>query len=108
MLSRVATIAGAVIGWGSALGFACLGVAGWVDDETVSELMLLGVSVALICSAALVLRRHERPLGAAFEMGYDMGRKDAIREASGRPAWGNVSPIRRGADGSSVFERSGA
>ena len=90
MLVRVGTTVGAVSGW-------TLAVLTWlapsVPYEDTVPAMLLCLSVALLCSACLVLQRHQRPLGAAFEMGYDQGRKDAIRDATVRA--GNVSPMRR-------------
>jgi hypothetical protein len=61
------------------------------DDMDAQTLMLVALSVALICSACLVLQRHQRPLGAAFELGYDLGRRDAIREGTKRS---NVTELR--------------
>ena len=31
-----------------------------------------------------MIHSYQRRLGAAFELGHDMGRRDAIREANGR------------------------
>lgn len=83
---------GAIGGWGVALAVATLALTGEVPHEVAQPLMLLVLSVALLASACLALRSHQRPLGAAFELGYDMGRRDAIREGTKR---GNVSPLRR-------------
>lgn len=104
MLGKVATIGGAVGGWTGALTVATLALIGRVQHETAQPLMLLMLSVALLASACLALSSHQRPLGAAFELGYDMGRRDAIREATQRSS--NVSPIRRVKGGLSEFNRS--
>lgn len=103
MLCRVATTGGAIGGWSGALAMVGLSLLDLMEDMTAQTLMLVLLSVALICSACLVLQRHQRPLGAAFELGYDMGRRDAIREATARS---NVSPIRRAKGGLSEFNRS--
>jgi hypothetical protein len=103
MLCRVATVVGAVGGWGVAVAVAVLEMFGKVDhDRMGAPMLLLSLSAALICSACLALRRHQRPLGAAYELGYDQGRRDAIRDATKRS---NVSPIRRVERGLSEFSR---
>lgn len=94
-------------GWASALVLAGMGITDRLHDETANQLMLVSLSLALICSACMALWKHQRPLGAAYEMGYEAGRRDAIREASGRRR-ANVTPIRRDADGGSEFVSSGA
>ena len=91
MLCRVATTGGAVAGWAGALTLAALSLTHRMDGEDARTLMLIGLSVALICSACLALQRHQRPLGAAFEMGYECGRRDAIREGTKRS---NVTELR--------------
>lgn len=91
MLRRVATVVGALCGWGSAVATATLGLMGRVPHETAQPLMLLMLGVGAVSSACLALRSHQRPLGAAFELGYEMARRDAIREATKRS---NVTPIR--------------
>jgi hypothetical protein len=92
MLCRVATVGGAVGGWGTALAMVALSLTNHMDDMTAQTIMLVALSVGLLASACLALRSHQRPLGAAFELGYDMGRRDAIREGTRRT---NVAPIRR-------------
>lgn len=87
-MCRVVTIVGAVLGW---IGAVVVGFGGFLPHEQSEPFMLLGLSVALLSSACLVLQRHQRPLGAAFELGYDMGRRDAMRDANKS----NVTPIRR-------------
>jgi len=82
-------MAGAVLGWGTAIGVA---VSGAFPFEKQNAIMLLSLSVALLSSACMALQRHQRPLGSAFELGYDEGRRDAIRELTRRS---NVSPLRR-------------
>lgn len=82
---------------------AALSLTDRMDGEDARTLMLIGLSVALICSACIALQRHQRPLAAAFELGYELGRRDAIREATRRS---NVSPIRRVERGLSEFNRS--
>lgn len=84
MLCRVATTVGAVSGWAGALSMAYLALCNRMDEMDAQTLMLVSLSVALICSACLVLQRHQRPLGAAFELGYECGRRDAIREGTQR------------------------
>lgn len=103
MLCRVATVGGAVGGWASALAAGVLALGGKVPFEAAQTFMLVTLSVAILASACLALRSHQRPLGAAFELGYDMGRRDAIRERTKRT---NVAPIRRGKDGLSEFHRT--
>lgn len=88
MLMRVGMIGGALAGWVAA---AVLTVVDVIDQDRAVMAQSLALSVALICSACLALQRHQRPLGTAFEMGYDRGRRDAIREASART---KVTPIR--------------
>lgn len=97
MFVKAAMTAGCVLGWTTAVGVALWGA---LPFERQNAVMLLALSVALLTSSCLALRRHQRPLGSAFELGYDEGRRDAIRELTRRS---NVSPLRRPKD--SLFDR---
>jgi len=88
MFVKAAKMAGCVLGWTTALGVA---LSGALPFEQQNAVMLLALSVALLSSACMALEKHQRPLGAAFELGYDEGRRDAIRELTKRS---NVSQIR--------------
>lgn len=100
-MCRVANVAGAAFGW-LAAGMLALDD-GVVQSRHVVPFMLISLSVALFTSAALVFARQQAPLGVMFEIGYNAGRKDAIREASTRS--GSVSPIRRVPNGLGAFNR---
>src|SRR5690349_20215205 len=97
MFVKAAMMSGAVLGWGTAVGVA---VTGSLPFEKQNAVMLLSLSVAILSSACMALQKHQRPLGSAFELGYDEGRRDAIRELSRRS---NVAPIRRVKGGLSEF-----
>lgn len=88
MFVKAGTMAGAVLGWGTAVVVALTGV---LSFERENAVMMVALSVATVCSACLALQRHQRPLGSAFELGYEEGRRDAIRELTRRS---NVTPIR--------------
>lgn len=89
MFVKAAKMAGCVLGWTMAVVVAASGV---LPFEQQNAVMLLALSVAILSSACMALERHQRPLGSAFELGYDEGRRDAIRELTRRS---NVSPLRR-------------
>lgn len=99
MLVKAGTITGAVLGWATALAVALTGA---LSFERENAVMMVALAVGMVCSACLALQRHQRPLGAAFELGYDEGRRDAIRELTRRS---NVSPIRRVKGGLSEYSR---
>lgn len=99
MFVKAGMMAGCVLGWATAVGVA---VSGALPFERQNAVMLLSLAVALICTACLAMGRHQRPLGSAFELGYDEGRRDAIRELTRRS---NVAPIRRVKGGLSEFNR---
>ena len=55
--------------------------------------------VALAATARLMLWCHNRPIGQAYELGYDRGHREALRERNRR----DLSPIRRATGGVSEF-----
>lgn len=89
-LCRAALTTGATVGWAGALGGVLLPAT--LPHERMALAMMLLLSVALICSACLVTRRYQRPLGDAYELGYSRGRRDAILEANRS---GSASNLRR-------------
>jgi hypothetical protein len=76
---RIVTSTVAGIGWALAL----LDVVGVVDLSIKQSQFALGVAMTLTAGVVLCVRR--RPIGAAYDMGYAAGRRDAIRESSARP-----------------------
>lgn len=64
------------------------------------ERLLLAVAV---CSTlCLMIRCYQRPLGAAYDMGYEAGRRDVILEANRR----ELSPIKKVPLGLREFNRA--
>lgn len=55
---------------------------------------------AILASVQLMLWSHQRPIGQAYDLGYEAGRRDQMRVAN-RP----VTPIRRNAGGLVEFNR---
>lgn len=83
--------AGSVTGWGGAITIAVLDL---LDDHQVPVMMVL-LSLALFSSCALAMRCYQRPLAESFELGYECGRRDAIREATKASYAMDVTPIKR-------------
>lgn len=83
------TQGGAVAGWivATALAFFPLDL----GEESRMALTMISLSVALFCCGHVALRRHQRPVAAAYQMGYEMGRRDALRGAN----LATVTPLRR-------------
>jgi putative exporter of polyketide antibiotics len=96
MLRKIATAAGAVVGVGTALWIAIF--LPFAHDREM-PVMLLCLSLAIVCGIKLMLNSYRRPLGQAFDLGYETGRKDAIREANRR----GVSPVRKAPNGLTAF-----
>ena len=77
MLARITAIAGTIIGWGAAATLIFL--------EQHPRLILAQaffLAVGIVSSVWMLMACRNRPLGAAFELGYEMGRRDSIREAN--------------------------
>jgi hypothetical protein len=55
------------------------------------RMFALAVAIAVVSTAYVMMHCYQRPLGDAYEIGYEMGRRDAILEANRR----DVSPMRR-------------
>jgi hypothetical protein len=80
-------IAGTVIGWGSAAGLIFIDTI--TQAHVLAQALMLGVGI--VSTAWLMLCCRNRPMSAAFELGYEMGRRDALRERN-EPR--RVAPIR--------------
>lgn len=95
MWKRAAVGAVAGVAWGVAAAdlFSLLPAA---YDDSLSR---FAGFVALAATARLMLWCHNRPIGQAYELGYDRGRRDQMREANRR----ELSPIRRVAGGVGEF-----
>ena len=102
MLRRGFSVAGSVVGWVGAVANAATDI---LPPASSSEATMVLLSVAITCTASCMLQRFHRPLGAAYDLGYETGRRDAIRDATQRSS---VSPIRRVPNGLSAFNRTSA
>jgi hypothetical protein len=79
-------IAGTVIGWGSAAGL--IFIDSIAQAHVLAQAFMLSVGIVSVFWLFLTCRR--RPMSAAFELGYEMGRRDALRERN-RPR--RVTPL---------------
>lgn len=68
-------IAGA--SWGT-VGFDVIDPAELLTGQQTGFLL----AVAVCSSAFLMMRCYQRPLGVAYDMGYEAGRRDALLEAN--------------------------
>lgn len=68
-------------------------------DDSLSRFAL---AAAIAGSFRLMLWTHSRPVAAAYEMGVEQGRREAMRAANRRA----VSPIRRAPSGLADFNRT--
>jgi len=75
------------VGW----AIAALDLLGVIDLEDAQSNFALGAAMTLTAGVMLCVRR--RPIGQAYDMGYAVGRRDAIRAASCRP--GSVIKLER-------------
>ena len=75
------------IGW----AIATLDVVGVIQLQDAQSNFALGTAMTLTAGVMLCVRR--RPIGQAYDMGYAIGRRDAIRAASCRP--GSVIKLER-------------
>ena len=98
MLCKVMVWAGAAVGWGTAIADVIL--ASW--GQRGELICMTALSVGIVCTAKLLLMQHQRPMAMAYDIGYEMGRRDAIRDATRRT---NVSPIRRVPNGLGEFNK---
>jgi hypothetical protein len=96
----VLSVVGSAVGWTGAL--ALIAVDTPLPDERQLMLTMLMLAMGAFSSAVIMNRRKQAPLGAAFELGYNEGRRDAIRDATARTS---VAPIRRVPNGLSSFNR---
>ena len=90
-LCRAGITVGSTIGWAGAI---TVGVADLLDDRQLPAMMVL-LSLAIFCSGALVTRCQQRPVAQAYELGYNAGRRDAIRDATKASYAMDVTPIKR-------------
>jgi hypothetical protein len=81
MLRKIATAAGAVVGVGTALWIAIFLP---FEHERETPALVFSLFVATVCGVKLMLYSHLRPLGTAYDLGYESARRDAIREANRR------------------------
>jgi hypothetical protein len=63
------------------------------------HMFALAMALAVVSTAYVMMHCYQRPLGDAYEIGYEMGRRDAILRANERA----VSPIRREPHGLGAF-----
>jgi hypothetical protein len=96
----VCSVVGSVVGWTGSV--VLIAVDTPLPDERQLMLTMLLLALGAFSSAVILNRRRSEPLGFAFELGYNAGRRDAIREATARTS---VSPIRRVPNGLSSFGR---
>lgn len=89
---RLATVV-AGIAWGAAFADLLPGV------PMTSKVFTLALALAIVASAYVMINCYQRPLGDAYEIGYEMGRRDAILTANRRA----LSPIRRAEHGLGAF-----
>ena len=78
---------------------AAPGVPAWTDQPG----LVFVLSVAISATSYVALTCHQRPIAQAYELGYEMGRRDAIRDANRR----DLSPIRRTPQGLGQSSRTG-
>ena len=83
MLCKVLMWAGASVGWGGAVLNIAFTPFSLERGLLVSMTLL---SLAIVCTAKLIVSHHQRPMAAAFNLGYEQGRRDSIREATRRAA----------------------
>lgn len=88
MLCKVSMWSGATIGWGTAVYDVAL--MPWGARSEV--ICMTALSLAIVCTAKLLLSHHQRPMAVAYQLGYDIGRRDAIKDATRRT---NVTPLRQ-------------
>ena len=77
MWAKITAVAGTVIGWGTAGALILL-----EQHPQYVLLQAFALSVGIVSVAWLMLACRNRPLGAAFELGYDQGRRDAMRDTN--------------------------
>jgi hypothetical protein len=94
------SVVGSAVGWTGAIASVVVDTP--LPDERQLMLTMILLAVGAFSSAVIMNRRKQAPLGAAFELGYNEGRRDAIRDASLRT---RVTPIRRVPNGLSTFNR---
>ena len=86
---------------GSAWAVTTLDVIGLLPAGYTDGMDRVVVGVAVCATGKLMLLGHQRPIGAAYDLGYQNGRRDQMRKANTRQQ--SVSPIRRAPLGVSDF-----
>lgn len=84
---RVAVVV-ASVAWGAAGSHALPGLPYWMSPPG----MVFVLSVAICATMYAALKCHQRPIAVAFDLGYEMGRREAIRDMNRR----DPSPLRAG------------
>ena len=89
-MARITAVAGSIIGWGTA---GALIFAEQHPRFILAQAFCL--SVGIVSAVWMLLACRNRPLGAAFELGYDMGRRDALLDANKTSRVVVQMPLRR-------------
>jgi len=87
MVTKVATVLA-----GTSWGCAIADVIGLLDLTPKQSNFALAAAITLTAAVMVCVRR--RPLGAAYDLGYEMGRRDAIRSQNS-PDGGRLVNLRR-------------
>lgn len=98
-VSRIAVSIGTSIVWLAVVADAFSLLPPWYT----AGMDRLMIALAVCGSGRLMLWCYQRPLGAVYQVGYEDGRRDQMRD-SNPPR--NVSPIRRVPGGFSEFNRT--
>lgn len=93
---RAATVLAGVT-WAAAGTQAMPGLPYWMSAPG----MMFALAVAVSATAYLAMHCYQRPLGEAYELGYERGRRDAMRAANRS----SLAPIRRASAGVSQSNR---
>lgn len=87
-ITKIISATGASAGWGT----AAADVLGIIDLDVAHSQFALAVALSLTAGLMLCVRR--RPLGAAYDLGFDDGYKHAMRSQNG-PGGGRVVQFRK-------------
>jgi len=60
-------------------------ILGCIPEGYDDGLSRFAAAVAICCTAWLMMQGHQRPIGKAYELGYQAGRRDQMVEANSRP-----------------------
>lgn len=91
MLCKVLRTGGAIFGWVGAIANEVV-VEGHFGICSL-EVTMICLSLAIVATLAIVVNCYTRPLGQAFDLGYEAGRRDAIKEATKRTGVRQLKPF---------------